>query len=134
MQKKLLVIGTALLLTALGVASLTGQKKAEAQMDTVPIFCNLAAMTPAQRQQYSQIKTRLRVSVQEVKELPDGYAFRYKPNPSVFMEAAEFVTLESRCCPFFSFTLESRHNGGPVWLRITGPKGAKPFIKEALAC
>lgn len=149
MQKKSLALVAAFLFTSFGAAHPDNlahaqsrvsskpnhQKKAEVRkMDTTPLSCNLAAMTPAQRQQYSKVKTRLRAAVQEVKELPDGYAFRYNADPSLFMEAAEFATLESRCCPFFSFVLEARHNGGPMWLRITGPKEAKPFIKDALAC
>ncbi len=103
-------------------------------MKTIPLACNLAAMTPEQRQRYGEIKNRLRSAAQEVKELPNGYAFRYVPDPALLMTAAEFTTLESRCCPFFSFVLEIHSGGGPLWLRITGPKAAKPFIKEALAC
>ncbi len=149
MQKKSLALGAVFLFTSFGVTHSNNlahaqsrvsstpnhQKKAKVRMmDTTPLSCNLAAMTPAQRQQYSKIKIRLRATIQKVKELPDGYAFRYNADPSLFMEAAEFTTLESRCCPFFTFVLEVQPNGGPMWLRITGPKEAKPFIKDALAC
>lgn len=88
-------------------------------------------MTPAQRQRYGAIKTRLRAAVQEVTEEPDGYVFRYRADPAMFLTAAEFITLESRCCPFFRFQLESEPHGGPIRLRITGPRAAKRFIKDA---
>jgi hypothetical protein len=90
-------------------------------------------MTPAQRQQHSKVAKELRKSAKEVKELPDGYAFRYAPDPALFMSAAEFITLESRCCSFYHFNLEKEPGDGPIWLRITGPKKAKPFIKPVLA-
>ncbi len=62
-----------------------------------------------------------------------GYAFRYRADPALLMATAEFITLESRCCPFFTFTLEVGQDRGPMWLRITGPTEAKPFIKAALS-
>jgi hypothetical protein len=47
------------------------------------------------------------------------------------MAAAEWVSYERKCCPFFTFALEQSADGGPVWLRITGPEGVKVFIREA---
>ena len=101
-------------------------------MEIPPIACNLTTMTPAQRQHYREIKTCLRSAAQEVEELPDGYAFRYAADPALILAAAEFITLESRCCPFFRFVLDILPDGGPLWLRVTGPEEAKLFIKEAL--
>lgn len=97
------------------------------------LVCNLEAMTPAQRKHYAAAKKRLHAAVQEVKELPNGYAFRYAAEPDLLIAATEFITGERQCCPFFHFTLEVAQNGGPMWLRITGPKGAKSFLKSALA-
>lgn len=99
---------------------------------TTPIACNPAALTPAQRKDHDTVIKQLRAAVQEVKELPDGYAFRYTADADHLKKAAEFISLESRCCAFFNFTLEVAHSGGPMWLRVTGPKEAKPFIKAAL--
>ena len=97
------------------------------------LACNLAAMTPAQQQQHDRIAEQLRRAVTQVKELPDGYAFRYASDPKLFIAAAKFITLESRCCPFFHFRLEQEPDSGPMWLFITGPKDAKSFIKAFLA-
>src|SRR4051812_32309267 len=98
---------------------------------TASIACNLTAMTPSQRQRHEEILTYLRGAVKEVEELLDGYAFRYEPNPDLVMVAAEFITLESQCCPFFSFALGVGSGNGPVWLRVTGPEEAKSFIQKA---
>jgi hypothetical protein len=97
------------------------------------LACNLGAMTSAQRLRHDKIVLQLRQAVKQVKELPDGYALRYAPDPALFMAAAEFITLESRCCSFFHFSLEKEPGEGPMWLRITGPGGAKFFLKSFLA-
>ncbi|MBI4409686.1 MAG: hypothetical protein HY561_08265 [Gemmatimonadetes bacterium] len=39
----------------------------------------------------------------------------------------EFILFERGCCPFLRFELEFEP-GGPLWLRIRGPEGAKEFI------
>ena len=41
---------------------------------------------------------------------------------------AEWVTFERRCCPFSNLQIEAEPNDGPVWLRMTGAQGIKPFI------
>jgi hypothetical protein len=46
------------------------------------------------------------------------------------MTAAEWVSLERKCCPFLAFEIEQPKDQGPVWLRITGPEGVKAFIEE----
>lgn len=70
---------------------------------------------------------------QEVKELPNGYAFRYAMDSDTFRQAAEFVTLERLCCPFFEFELAAEKADGAMWLRLTGPEGVKDFIKLEFA-
>lgn len=67
-------------------------------------------------------------AVAGVRELPNGYAFRLPNEPDVLLKAAEFVSLERLCCPFFGFVLEVEPEGGAVWLGLTGREGVKPFI------
>ena len=51
------------------------------------------------------------------------------PNDSeVLLTAAEFISLERLCCPFFGFELQVKREGGSVWLSLTGRDGVKPFI------
>jgi len=42
------------------------------------------------------------------------------------------VKPERACCDFFRFTLSISGNKSETWLKITGPKGAKDFIKNEL--
>ena len=63
-------------------------------------------------------------------ELPDGFAFRFKPDD--YTVITEFVANERLCCPFFRFTLDITPDSGPIWLRITGQEGVKPLLQATL--
>ena len=43
-----------------------------------------------------------------------------------------FVSGERLCCPFLGFTLELAPDHGPLWLRVTGPDGAKAILRVEL--
>jgi hypothetical protein len=61
--------------------------------------------------------------------MPDGYAFRLSNDSDLLLRLAVFVDLERRCCPFFGFNIEVEPEGGPLWLKLTGRDGVKPFIR-----
>jgi hypothetical protein len=42
---------------------------------------------------------------------------------------AEWIDQERRCCPFFDIDLRVEHDGGALWLRLTGRPGTKEFIR-----
>lgn len=46
----------------------------------------------------------------------------------MLLRAAEFISLERLCCPFFGFALDVAPEGGALWLSLTGRDGVKPFI------
>ena len=71
-------------------------------------------------------------AVQRVDELPNGYAFQFANETSVWTMAAEFVSLERLCCPFFEFRLEVAREHGGICLSLTGRDGVKPFIMEEI--
>ena len=94
-----------------------------------PFVCDMAALTTEQRTRHNVVATQLRPAVVEFKELPDGYAARFLPDGEIVPVIAEFITLERLCCPCFTLALESEKEGGPLWLKITGREGVKPFIR-----
>src|SRR5262245_23922994 len=91
--------------------------------------CNMNALTRSERAAHEQISERLLGSIQERKELKNGYAFRLPANSLV--EAAQWIANERKCCPFFAFGIDVAGTGD-VWLRLTGPEGVKPFIVAEL--
>jgi hypothetical protein len=89
------------------------------------------AMGAEQRAGHAELARQLlRASVQEIRELPDGYAFRFPAE--LCRNVAEFVALERLGCPTCTFVLEIEHDGGPIWLRITGREGVKQFLQTEL--
>ena len=92
------------------------------------LACNLNAMTAEQRERYRALSRQIWQAVEETQELSDGYAFRLPADPALCQVTAEFITLERLCCPFFSLAVELEHDGGPMWLRVTGRDGVKAFI------
>lgn len=100
--------------------------------DEVPFACDLTALNAEQRIRYAQIREQLHESVQEVRELTNGYSFRYPADDPMIPLLAEFISLERRCCPFLDFTMNIERKPGPVWLALTGPSGVKEFLRAEM--
>ena len=94
----------------------------------LPIVCDLSAVPAADREQLMAAVPPLFQAVQEVHELPNGYAFGFPNEPGRLMALAQFVDNERLCCPFYTFALEVEPSGGPFWLRMTGGEGVKEFL------
>jgi len=97
-----------------------------------PLVCDLSALDTAQRERHQANTRQLFGSVKQIEELPDGYAFYWSAEAGTILNAAEFITLERLCCPFFDFALEIKSKGGPLRLTLTGRKGVKQFILAEL--
>ena|GEM_PF-1724158 len=106
-------------------ASMKDDKKKES-----PFACNATGLNKEQRQRWTSLLKRLNDSKQEVRELADGYAFRFAAEPSTVQELAEFITYERICCPFFDLEVAVEREGGPAWLRLRGREGVKDFIRD----
>lgn len=93
-----------------------------------PIACQPKALDAAQRKRQQALLETVRRKVQTTQELNGGFALRLPSEPETFLELAEWIGLEHRCCPFIEFALEWRRDDS-VWVRLTGGPG----VKEALA-
>lgn len=91
--------------------------------------CSLTALNAEQRKRHAELRKTLHEAVKEIQELPDGYAFRLPDDTKTILAAAEFITYEKLCCPFFKFNLEVESDGKPAWLKLTGREGVKQFLK-----
>lgn len=98
--------------------------------DNQPIACNFTAIDEDERKLHKQNAEKVFISVEEWKELSDGYSFRIPAKTEVIERAGAFMARERQCCPFFKFTLEVTPNNGPVWLKLTGKEKVKEYIKQ----
>jgi hypothetical protein len=95
----------------------------------LPLTCDWTAIDAAQREHHQANTEQLLAAVQATQELPEGYAFRFSAEPDLIIKMAEFIALERLCCPFFTFVLEVKPAGGPLWLKLTGRPGVKQFLQ-----
>lgn len=79
---------------------------------------------------HALIRRLMTEGVREIRELPDGFAFRFPAEE--YGAVTEFVGNERLCCPFLTFTLEVAPQLAALRLRITGDEGVKEFIRAEL--
>ena len=108
----------------------TGRKMTKKDEKETPFSCNVAGMNDVQRERWQKLIEHLAIAKQEVKELPDGYAFRFAAESEMVKDCAEFIVYERLCCPFFDFEIAIEREGGPLWLRLKGRPGVKQFIRS----
>ena len=104
--------------------------ESKASADQSGFYCNLKALSPAERERLHQLIEKLKGARIETKELTDGYAFRLQTEQVSIGEMAEYVSSERKCCPFFDFEIEVQRDGGPLWLRLRGKEGVKEFMRH----
>jgi hypothetical protein len=95
----------------------------------VIIACDPNAIPAERRERWLELATQMYAAVQEVQELPDGYAFRLPSDSEMLLIVAEDLNYERLCCPFLRFRLDIEPQGGPFWLHFTGGGGAKEFLR-----
>lgn len=102
--------------------------KKAATNENKPLTCKLTSKELKDRKE-TVIKS-LKSQVIEKKELAAGYQYKFAGTDKMIDELTEFVKTERACCDFFTFNLSFA--GENAFLEITGPKGAKEFIKTEL--
>lgn len=96
---------------------------------SIPIIaCNPSAIATADRDAHVNLSKEIfsRATVQDVKELPDGYGFRLPLQTPMILKVAQYITNERLCCSFFTFTLVVNDE---LWLHLTGTPEVKEVIK-----
>lgn len=94
------------------------------------LACTLT--TPEQDDRKATVLRSLKKQIVQKKELPDGFSYRFKGTDSLIDKLCTFIKTERHCCSFFDFGLQIAGDGSTTWFTITGPEGAKEFIKTEL--
>lgn len=97
-----------------------------------PFTCNMLALDVEGRRRHKTVMEQMRAATNEVKVLPDGYAFRFAADQPTILLVSEFIARERLCCPFFTFEMVAEQEDGPLWLRLRGRKGVKKFIEAEM--
>jgi|SRR5947209_12859042 len=95
----------------------------------IPIACSLSAPDRAERG--TELNDTFK-HVEQINELPDGYAFKFPGSEALASKLLKVIMGERACCPFFTFELVFEPQEGPIWLHMRGPDGVKEFVKETV--
>lgn len=106
------------------------KSEGEGTISGAPFVCRLDAFPSDERVHHAGLIEQLSPLLEGARELPDGYALRFMEDGSVFARLAEWMRLESACCPFLKLELNVAGKSGPVELRLTGAEGVKEFLRE----
>jgi hypothetical protein len=98
--------------------------------DHIPIACCLS--DAALREREATLLAQFKSAVMATEEIPDGYAFHIPGDKNWIVMVAKLIVEERECCPFLKFELTALPNMGPLIVRVTGPVGAKDFLKTIL--
>jgi hypothetical protein len=119
-----------------GAGGMTGQNPPAARNTEKPMtttqskfYCNIKALTPAEREHHKQLSEKLMAARKEIVETKKGYEFQYSPGDVSLAELADWVGAENKCCPFFDFHIDVEREGKLLCLRLTGEEGIKAFIR-----
>jgi hypothetical protein len=110
-------------------AHTAGQEKENRVTEQNGFYCNIKALTAEERARHKIMTEKLMARRAEIVETEKGYEFQFSPKDVSVGEVADWVVLESKCCPFFDFHIDLENEGRLVCLRLTGREGIKAFIR-----
>jgi hypothetical protein len=93
----------------------------------IPVACSLTSDELRSRE--TILLAEFRSAVTAIEEHADGYAVRLSGEKHRLALVADLMIAERQCCPFLTFALAAEPNMGALTIRVTGPQGAKEFLK-----
>lgn len=96
------------------------------QSMTTTLTCKLT--TPELRERKATVIASLKGLVKERTELESGFLYQFEGSDENLDRLIDFIKTERICCDFFTFDLKIRRDS--AFLKITGPPGAKDFLKN----
>lgn len=97
--------------------------------EELPIVCTL---TEDEKVERGEENGGLFKAAEQVRELPDGYAFRFAGSDAAANRLLQFVLAERDCCLFFTFELVFEPDKGPIWVHLRGSAAVKEFVASNL--
>ena len=107
-------------------------KRTSRAEEAIGLACELGVFDGQERKRYYSLKEELSSKIADIHELEDGYAAGFQGTSQVLLKLAEYISLERMCCPFLSFKLEVGKSDAPITMSVTGPDGAKEFLRHEL--
>jgi hypothetical protein len=100
-------------------------------MHDIPIVCTLSPETVATRR--AELLPGLVRQAEAVENLPDGLRLRFAPSDETLAAITSTIAAERLCCRFLRFEMTVEPDGGPFFLSVRGPEGARDFLAAVIA-
>jgi hypothetical protein len=99
-------------------------------MAELPIACTL---TPeALRTRREGLLMDLARCAERRDDLHNGLRLEFAPAAETIALIARVIEAERHCCRFLRFAMTVEPDGGPVFLELTGPAGARDFVSAMI--
>jgi len=98
--------------------------------ESIPVACQVGAIPQEERVRWLEVGREFYSAVEEILELPDGFAMRVHPRHLALL--GEYVMRDRLCCTFVQWEIVVEQANGPAWLKVRGPKGTKEFMAAAI--
>ncbi len=95
-----------------------------------PLACNMNAMTRQERDRYGALIETMKKAEVRRTEIANGFEFALDPKRFPLVDLAEWITYESKCCPFLTFGVKVHKDS--VQLTLTGEKGVKELLRAEM--
>ncbi|WP_276371036.1 hypothetical protein [Chryseolinea sp. H1M3-3] len=92
------------------------------------ISCKLTA--PELQKRKATVIIELKRLLQYKEEIDNGFSYSFESADDILDKINDFIKTERICCDFFTFQLKVE--GSKTFLTITGPAGAKEFLKDEI--
>ncbi len=96
-------------------------------MSDPPIACQLRALTATERTRQKELLQIVRGRIRGVVRFDEGFELELPADSASFMEVAEWVNLERRCCAFANFAILS-DGDDRLRVRLSGGPGAREVL------
>ena len=101
-------------------------------MNDSRFFCDLTALSTEQRKEYQTLLPKLVKMSQGVVENERSFRFHFANTEENLASAAQFMFFEGQCCAFIDFDLRVGGEEDQASLEMSGPEGAKEFLRAEL--
>ena len=94
-----------------------------------PLLCTVGDMTEDLQRRRAELVAMLGRAALGASGTPHGLRVKFDDDQETLAAVLEWISIERACCPFLSFNLLWRPDGGAVELDLVGPSGTAAFLE-----
>lgn len=98
--------------------------------EKIKLSCKLTT-TELQKRKQTVIAVLKNLVLEKI-ETERGFKYKFDGSDKIIDLLTYFIKTERQCCGFFTFTLVVASDKSFSWFEMSGPEGAKEFIKHEI--